>query len=97
MTKFLKFALFSAVVLIGYAMWKFQMTHQRVIVSYGLVKAESRTGNESVVARTRLVRQGSLSFEEVELPSGFWQACDGDCADALRRLSVDLHGDPLDL
>ena len=97
MMKFLKFALFSVVVLTGYMMWKFQSTHERVVVSYGLVKAVSETGNEEIVARTRLIKQGPISFEEVELPSGFWQACDGDCSDVLRRETIDLHGDPLDL
>lgn len=91
MMKFLKFMLFSAVVLTGYSMWKFEAANKREILQYGLVKAESRYGNGDVVARRREVQQGTLKFWEVELPRGSWIACEMDCADQLRRNSIDQH------
>lgn len=91
MMKFLKFMLFSAVVLTVYSMWKFQSSTSREILQYGLVKAESRYGNGDVVARSREVRQGTLQFWEVELPRGSWIACEKDCSDQLRRNSIDQH------
>ena len=96
MMKFLKFALFSAAVLIGYSLWKFQATHERVVIEYGLVKATSETSSKTIVGRTRKVQQGPIEFYEVELPSNSWIACEGDCEDMLRRNTVDLHDDNWD-
>lgn len=93
MMKFLKFALFSAVVLIGYSMWKFQSTHRRSIVGYGLVKAKSMHNNGEIVGRTREVVQGHLRFWEVELPSKLWVGCEKDCAYVLRKETLDMHED----
>lgn len=89
MMKFLKFALFAGIIIVGYSMWKFQMTTSREIVSYGLVKATSHHNNGELVARTRQVRRGDLLFWEVELPDQFWVDCKKDCVDVLRKRAID--------
>lgn len=89
MMKFLKFALFAGIVVIGYSMWKFHMTTTREIVSYGLVKTTSHHNKGELVGRTREVRRGDLLFWEVELPNKSWVDCEKDCADALRKSSLD--------
>jgi hypothetical protein len=85
MMKFLKFALFAGIVVIGYSMWKFQMTTTREIISYGLVKATSLHNKGELVGRTREIQRGDLRFWEVELPDKSWVDCKKDCADALRK------------
>ncbi len=89
MMKFLKFALFAGIVVIGYSMWKFQMTTTREIVSYGLVKTTSLHNKGELVGRTREIRRGDLRFWEVELPDKSWVDCATDCADALRKGALD--------
>jgi len=91
MKKFLKFAFFSGFVVLAYMAWKFQTTHERVIMDYGIVKAKSRVGYREIVGRTRRVQQGPAQFEEVELPSKLWVDCKGDCSDALRRATLDAN------
>lgn len=89
MMKFLKFALFAGIIIVGYSMLKFQMTTSREIVSYGLVKARSHHNNGELVARTRQVRRGDLLFWEVELPDQSWVDCKKDCVDVLRKRAID--------
>ena len=89
MMKFLKFALFAGIVVVGYSMWKFQMTTSREIISYGLVKATSLHNKGELVRRTRQVQRGDLLFWEVELPNKSWVDCSSDCADALRKGELD--------
>ena len=78
--KFLKFMMFSAIVMIGYLMWK-QSRLEVFVLEYGLVRASD--GVEEVVGRTRKLQQGAVTRWEVEPPGGGWTACAGDCSEAL--------------
>lgn len=89
MMKFLKFMLFSAVVLVGYSMWKHKASNVKEIIGYDLVKAHSLHGNGELVARTRQVAEGDLHYLEVEIGPESWVYCQKDCSDILRRMTVD--------
>lgn len=52
----------------------------------GRVTAQSDYGHGSV---TGAVRIGPSGHREVQLPSGFWEDCAGDCRETLRRKSID--------
>ena len=97
MIKFVKFALFAVFVVVGYSMWKFNMTTTREIVSYGLVKTSSHHNNGELIARSREVRRGNLLFWEVELPDKTWIDCEKNCADALRKGFLDKEEEELDI
>jgi hypothetical protein len=51
------------------------------------VTAHSNYGNGSVTGAVRINPQG---YPEVQLPSGTWIDCEGDCRDALRRMQLDF-------
>lgn len=51
------------------------------------VTAHSNYGNGSVTGAVRINAQG---YPEVQLPSGTWIDCEGDCRDALRRMQLDF-------
>ena len=53
---------------------------------YGRVTAQSNYGNGSVTGAVR--RRGNTYL--VQLPSGFWEDCEGDCREALRRQHLDF-------
>ena len=64
---------------------------EQVVLDYGRVTAQSRSDpNWIAYPRTRRVRRGAERFEEVELPSGVWRPCQGDCAEAYRRGYMDI-------
>ena len=54
---------------------------------YGAVTAQSRYGNGSATGKVRLNRRG---YPEVQLPSGRWEDCEGNCARALREKHLDF-------
>lgn len=54
---------------------------------HGKVTAYSRYGNGSATGRVRLNRRG---YPEVQLPSGRWEDCEGNCARALREKHLDF-------
>lgn len=51
------------------------------------VTAQSRYGNGSA---TGAVRMNPRGFPEVQLPSGTWVDCSGDCREAMRRIYLDF-------
>lgn len=51
------------------------------------VTAQSRYGNGSA---TGAVRMNPRGFPEVQLPSGAWIDCAGDCREAMRRMHLDF-------
>ena len=51
------------------------------------VTAYSDYGNGSVTGAVRINRRG---YPEVQLPSGTWIDCEGDCREALRRMQLDF-------
>lgn len=51
------------------------------------VTAQSRYGNGSATGRVRIGPRGYL---EVQLPSGRWEDCEGNCARALREKHLDF-------
>lgn len=51
------------------------------------VTAQSDYGNGSV---TGAVRLNSRGYPEVQLPSGTWIDCEGDCREAMRRIYLDF-------
>lgn len=51
------------------------------------VTAQSRYGNGSA---TGAVRMNPRGFPEVQLPSGTWIDCAGDCREAMRRIYLDF-------
>jgi hypothetical protein len=52
----------------------------------GRVTAHSDYGNGSATGAVRKSRYGY----EVQLPSGFWEDCEGNCREALRRQHLDF-------
>ncbi len=54
---------------------------------HGGVTAQSRYGNGSATGR---VRVGPRGYPEVQLPSGRWEDCEGNCANALREKHLDF-------
>ncbi len=53
---------------------------------YGRVTAHSYYGNGSVTGAVR--KTGN--YYQVQLPSGFWEDCEGDCRETLRRQHLDF-------
>lgn len=51
------------------------------------VTAQSRYGNGSA---TGAVRMNPRGYPEVQLPSGTWIDCAGDCREAMRRIYLDF-------
>jgi hypothetical protein len=60
------------------------------ILSYGSTYSQSDYGNGEAVAKVRLVQEGSIRYWQVRLPGGFWDSCDGDCAEAYRLKLLDF-------
>jgi len=50
------------------------------------VTAQSRYGNGSATGRVKYIR----GYPHVQLPSGFWEDCEGNCREALRRKHLDF-------
>ncbi|MFM9943306.1 MAG: hypothetical protein ACKVP7_27895 [Hyphomicrobiaceae bacterium] len=65
-----------------FGLW-YQQRHPRTILSTGTVRVQSAShpGPAQVLA-TRLVEVNGMRFEEVQLPSGSWLGCAGDCRKA---------------
>ncbi len=58
----------------------------KVVLKHGSVTVHSiRDPGKPVERRTRHVQRGKDTFWEVELKSGSWLGCGGDCAEAYRR------------
>ncbi len=63
----------------------------KIILRYDQVQAQSRYDVSKVAqARTRYVQVGDIKSWEVELPSGVWVGCGGDCQEALRQKHLDF-------
>lgn len=63
-----------------------QATQPAEAARQGRVSVQSHYGHGTVTGAVR--RRGRVT--EVQLPSGFWEDCEGDCAETLRRKSVDF-------
>ena len=52
--------------------------------------ADPKGGASRLTFRTRTVKGGGFTTEQVELPGGTWIDCSGDCRDTLRKSTTDF-------
>lgn len=79
---------FSALALaLGIAGGHMALAAQSAFALPQAVTAQSRYGNGSA---TGAVRMNPRGFPEVQLPSGTWIDCAGDCREAMRRIYLDF-------
>jgi hypothetical protein len=52
--------------------------------------ADPKGGAAKITFRTRTVKGGGITTEQVELPGGTWIECSGDCRDAVRKATTDF-------
>lgn len=75
--------------IVGYGLW-YRQQHPPRVIGHGSVEVEDpRTGRRATFA-TRTVEIGAIRQVEIQLPSGTWVDCTGDCAAALRRELLDV-------
>jgi len=68
-----------------------QASTPKTVLDYGKVTADSRFGNQGpITVRTRRVRRSGTISTEVELGPDTWLDCGGDCAETLRKQSIDF-------
>jgi hypothetical protein len=50
----------------------------------------SKENDTKVAFKTRTVRVGGITTDQIQLPGGTWIDCAGDCRDALRKSTTDF-------
>jgi hypothetical protein len=68
---------------LAYALW-YSKQYPREIVGQGSIEVTGVRGGTAVRLKTRDVSINKFVFKEVEMPSGSWIDCAGDCAKAAR-------------
>ena len=66
---------------LGFALW-YSKQYPRQVVAAGSIRLE--IAGQTRILKTRRVAINGLIFSEVEMPSGTWIGCNGDCAKAVR-------------
>jgi hypothetical protein len=75
----------------AYAAWYGMRNPPRPTGKVGSASAKSRTDpNRTAAAPTREVVAGGVVYWQVQLPSGAWVDCGGDCGETLRREHLDF-------
>jgi hypothetical protein len=61
------------------------------VIREGRIEVPDPKGSETKVAfKTRTIRVGGLTTDEIQLPGGTWIDCGGDCRDAVRKSTTDF-------
>ncbi len=76
--------------LLAFAHW-YQRAHPRIITGTGQITIDSRRPPyQKMTLTTRDVSINAIAFKEVQLPSGTWIDCAGDCRQAARDAGTDI-------
>lgn len=87
LVRFLGFVILLVVLGLGaYSLYDALYGPEKVVLRHSTVTITSISNPGKPVKRPiRLVERGSDNFWEVQLKSGLWHDCGGDCAEAYRR------------
>ncbi len=75
--------------IVGYGLW-YRSQHPARVVETGSVDVEDKDSGQRRTFPTRTVEIGAIRQVEVQLPSGTWIDCGGDCREAVRRELLDV-------
>ena len=80
----------AMLVILAAGLWHRYGQPRRIVASGTVRVAPERDSAAGATLRTRVVMQGTVRIEEVELPGGTWIDCAGDCARAAREAGPDF-------